>query len=70
MFINKILRKFNLRLIKTTPVFDWIGGEYYFPLYEKDLKIVDKHGKELPLKLENEEDVMFVIRAVTRALAN
>lgn len=72
--INKILRKlFKIKIIKLSDSFTWAGGTYFFPLESgyndttKEFKIIDKDGKRLPLKLENEEDANLVLRLFIKA---
>ena len=71
--INKLLKPFGLKLLKTTDVFDWCGDEYHLPMKCKNDSVhymVDKNNKVLPIIFGNEEDRNFAIRAVNRALAN
>ena len=71
--INRILKPFRVKLLKTTDVFDWCGETYYLPLKPwKDSAewMQDSRNNVIPIKFTNEEDRNFCIRAVNRALSN
>lgn len=63
-FLNRILRRFGLKLSILQDRLYWVGGEYMLPFSysPKNHCIVDSIGKEFELKLINEEDIRLVIR--------
>ena len=71
-FINRILKLFGVKLLKTTDVFDWCGETYYLPIMPVKGSaewMQDSRNKVLPIKFKNEEDRNFCIRAVNRAMS-
>jgi hypothetical protein len=68
--LNVWLRPFNIKVIKTSESFDWMGKEYHLPFstrvsYANSKVIVkDYFNNELPLVFNNEEEARFFINVI------
>ncbi len=71
MIINKLLRKFNMKLIRSKKTLEWAGDIYQLPLKSSTsfVGIEDANGKLFPLAFSFAEDRDLVLSAINQTFA-
>lgn len=71
--VNTLLRTFNLKVIRTSEEFNWMGKTYYLPMklgmgYNGGIVIKDYFNNELPIVFKNEEEARFFLNVLDVAI--
>jgi hypothetical protein len=72
--LNLWLRPFNIKVIKTSESFDWMGKKYHLPFstrssYANNTVIIRDYFKsELPMVFNSEEEARFFINVIDVAI--
>jgi hypothetical protein len=72
-YINTLLRSLNLKVIRTSEEFNWMGNTYYLPMklgvgYNGGIVLKDYFNKELPIVFKYEEEARFFLNVLDVAI--
>jgi hypothetical protein len=68
IILNWMVKPLGLKVIQTTDVFEWVGGDYILPVRFRGRRVMDKGGKQLPIKLLTEHEARMVAITINRAM--
>jgi hypothetical protein len=71
--VNLLFKRFNLKLIRTSDYFDWMGKTYHLPMKvylssDEYFTLLDCFENELPIQFKNEEEARFFLNVLDVAV--
>lgn len=71
--VNTLLKRFNLKVIRTSNEFNWMGNTYYLPMRvylnpKGYFTLLDYFNNELSIQFKNEEEARFFLNVFDVAI--